>query len=74
MKAEVYHQKSWPPTGLSKAKATPEMHSMKSLDKPRKKTKLPAGNKKILAEKHSDEEAVLTLLIVRNGIIAYHFW
>ena len=50
------------------------MHSMKSLDKPRKKTKLPAGNKKILAEKHSDEEAVLTLLIVRNGIIAYHFW
>ena len=49
------------------------MHSMKSLDKPRKKTKLPAGKKKILAEKHRDEEAVLTLLIVRNGIIAYHF-
>ena len=29
---------------------------------------------KMLTEKHNDEKLVITLLIVRGGLIAYHFW
>ena len=31
-------------------------------------------NPKILTKKHNDERIVITLLIVRAGLIAYHFW
>ena len=32
------------------------------------------GNPKMLTEKHNDEKLVITLLIVRAGLITYHFW
>ena len=31
-------------------------------------------NLKMLTEKHNDEKLVITLLIVRPGLINYHFW
>ena len=31
-------------------------------------------NLKMLTEKYSDEKLVITLLIVRAGLFAYHFW
>lgn len=38
------------------------------------KTILPIDNQNILVEQHSDKKLVITLVIVRNGIIAHHFW
>ena len=34
----------------------------------------PPHNLKRLTEKHNDEKLAITLLIVRTGLIAYHFW
>ena len=31
-------------------------------------------NLKILTEKHNDETVTITLLIIVNGLIGYHFW
>ena len=31
-------------------------------------------NPKMLTKKHNDEKIVITFLIVRAGLIAYHFW
>ena len=48
---------------------------MKSTDKP-VKDHLAAqhDNPKMLTEKHNDEKLAITFLIVRTGLIAYHFW
>ena len=34
----------------------------------------PPHNLKMLTEKHNHEKLAITLLIVRTGLIAYHFW
>lgn len=75
-KAEVYHQKSWLPAAQLEAQPAPEMYSMKSSDKSIKDavTILPVSNQKMLAENHSGEKLVITLLIVGTVLIAYHFW
>ena len=52
------------------AHATPKMHLLKSIDKPIKET----DNQKMLAEKHNDEKLPITILIVGDGLLAYHFW
>ena len=31
-------------------------------------------NLKMLTEKHNDKKLSITILIVRTGLIAYHFW
>lgn len=75
-KVEVYHQKSWLPAAQLEAQTAPEMYSMKSSDKSIKDavTILPVSNQKMLAENHSGEKLVITLLIVGTVLIAYHFW
>lgn len=65
---EVYRPKFWLPATLLKAHVSPQMHSMKSSDKPMKETKLPRSNQKILAKKHNDEKIAVTLLIVGKWI------
>ena len=47
------------------------------LDDDMPKIVIPAArheNPKMLTEKHNEEKLVITLLIVRTGLIAYHFW
>lgn len=77
-KAKVSHQKStrsWSPSIPPAAHATPEMQSMKTLDKSLKDavTILLEGNQKMLAEKHNEEKIGTTLLIVRIMLISHHF-
>ena len=74
-KAKVSHQKSirsWSPSIPPAAHATPEMQSMKTLDKSFKDavTILSVSNQKMLAEKHNDEKLAFTLLTVGIGLIA----
>ena len=55
--------------------APSKMHSLKRADRSLQdpKTILPAGYQKRLAKNHQDENLVITLLIVRTGLIDYHF-
>ena len=74
-KAKVSHQKStrsWSPSIPPAAHATPEMQSMKTLDKSLKDavTIILEGNQKMLAEKHNDEKLAFTLSTVGIGLIA----
>ena len=50
--------------------------SMKNTDKqPVKKHPMAQDdNSRMLTEKHNDEKLAITFLIVRAGLIAYHFW
>ena len=67
------HKKMIPPgpDGAEGAvQAAPKMHLMKSTYKPIKET----DNQRMLAEKHNDEKLATTILIVRAGLVAYHFW
>ena len=66
-RVEVYHKKF-------RLAASPEIHSMKSLDQPIIQTILPTDNQKMLAEKHNDEKLAITLLIMVIGLTNYHFW
>ena len=68
-KAEIYHQKSRLAAAPSEPYATPEMHLMKSLDKPIKKIILETGIKIYLLAKYT-----ITLFIVGTGLITYHIW
>ena len=48
---------------------------MKSTDKPVKDNLATQhDNPKMIAEKHNDDEPVITFLIVGAALIAYHFW
>ena len=64
------------PAAQLEAQTAPEMYSMKNSDKSIKDavTILPVSNQKMLAENHSGEKLVITLLIVGTVLIAYHFW
>ena len=55
-KADLYYQKSWSVSALSKAHTTPKLHLIKSLDKPINKAILPTSNQKMVAEKHNFEQ------------------
>ena len=47
-----------------------KIHLMENTDKPIKET----GNQRMLAKKHNDEKLAITILIVKAGLVAYHFW
>ena len=72
-KVEVSHQYSILITEIPpEAYATPEMHSMKNLDKSVKDavTILPVGTQKMFPGKYDDEKLAVTLLIAGTGLTA----
>ena len=84
---KVYHKKlpvALPENGraLGTLQTVPKMHLVNRTDKPIKdrltaqheQTILLTDNRKMLTEKHNDENLVITLLIMGAGLIDYHFW
>ena len=54
---------------------TPNIHLMKSMDKPVKDYLVVQNNNpKTSAEKHNHDKLAITFMIMGTGLIAYQFW